>query len=260
MATKWDEIISDRNQYPDDHVLKLADGTEVKLGDVRPGHMFERDYRQKTSLLAREREALDRETAQRIQALQEGEAQLRQIAAEVIRNNPGMTRREAAQEVQESDDPHVQALRKEVADLKSVLGEVRGAVTGIQQTAQDARRTYVVNEHRRALADLKAADPTLDEQELVRYAQANMTPNLREAYKAMNHERIVESARREAREAAYKEGYEKAKTEVQVASSIPMRRTPEARPADAPKNMKEAFEAAIRDPEVMGPLQSGRVG
>lgn len=258
MATnKWDEILSDRSTYSDDQVIKLADGTEFRLGDVRPSHMMDRDYRQKTTLLARQREEFEQTAVQRMQALQEGEAQLRAIAADLMQRNPRMTQTEVADEME--DLPGVKRLRAEIDSIKSSLKPIADTLMEMKQGAANARQQYVINEHRKALIDLKAQHPDLDEAELITYARDNMVPNLKKAWTLMNHDKIVDQKAREVRETAFKEGYEKAKGEITVPPSIPLRSIVPARTEPAPKNMREAMDQALRDPEVMGPLM-GRQG
>lgn len=258
MATnKWEDVISDRSLYPDDTVLKLADGTEVRLGDVRPSHMKDADYRQKTALLARQREEFESQAVQRMQAIQEGEAQLRAIATELVRQNPGMSKTEVAEEL--SSDPEVKRLKNEIAELKTVVKPLADYITNFDANSKKARQDYVVNEHRKALIDLKAKDPSLDEAGLVQFAKDNFVPNLRLAYDLMNKDKIIESRVKEAKEVAYKEAYEKAKVEAAVPSALPMRFITAPKVEGAPKNMREAMDKALRDPEVMNPLLGRQV-
>lgn len=258
MASKWEEILSDKSTYSDDHIIKLADGTELRLGDVRPSHMKDADYRQKTSLLARQREDFEAAATSRIQAIQEGEAQLRAIAAELIRHNPQMTKKEITEEY--ASDPEVQRLRAELSEIKGALQPIANTINEMKQNAQASRQQYVVNEHRKALMELKADHPDLDEMELVAYAKENLVPNLKKAWTLMNHDKIVESKAREVREAALKEGYEKAKQEISAAPVLPMRTVMQTKAEGVPKNSRELMERALRDPEVMGPLVTGKVG
>lgn len=258
MATKWEEVISDKNTYPDDTVLKLADGTEVPLRELRPGYMKDADYRQKTSLLARQREEFEAQAVQRMQALQEGEAQLRAIATELMKQNPGMTRSEAEAEV--SGDSDVRKLKAEIAELRSVVTPLADYVKDFDTRSKQARQQYVVNEHRKALQDLKAKHPDLNEAELVTYAKDHLVPNLYEAHKLMTYDQTIEARSKAAREEAYKEAYEKGKQEALAAPILPMRTITMQPTEGAPKNMKEAVSKALLDPEVMGPLMTGRIG
>lgn len=258
MATKWEDVIADKTTYPDETVIKLADGSEARLGDIRPGYMKDADYRQKTSLLARQREEFEGQAVQRMQALQEGEAQLRAIATELIRQNPGMTRAEVVEEL--SSDPEVKKLKTDIAELKSVIAPLANYITDFDARSRQARHQYVVNEHRKALQDLKAKNPDLNEAELVQYAKDKMVPNLYEAHKLMTYNSTVEAKVKAAKEEAYQAAYEKGKSEALAAPVLPMRTVNMQHPEGAPKNMREAMTRALQDPEVMGPLTTGRVG
>lgn len=258
MATRtWEDVITDKSNFPDDTVLKLADGTEVRLGDVRPGYMKDADYRQKTSLLARQREAFEAQAVQQMQAIQEGEAQLRAIATELVRQNPGMTKKEVAEEL--SSDPEVARLKNEIAELKTVVKPLADYITNFDASSKQARQNYVVNEHKKALLDLKAQDPSLDEAALVQYAKDNYIPNLRAAYKLMTYDTALENKAKTTREEAFKEGYEKAKVEVTAPALIPMRSVLAPKEEGAPKNWREVMDKALRDPEVMNPLLGRQV-
>ena len=258
MATKWEEVVSDKNKYPDDMVVRLADGTETKLSDLRPGYMKDSDYRQKTAMLARQREDFEAQAVGRLQALQEGEAQLRSIAAQMLQQNPNMTKREVAAAMDDNDD--VSQLRAEIAELKGAVKPMAEYITAFDQRAKQARQAHVVNEHRKAMIDLKAKHPDLNEMELLQYAKDRLIPNLYEAHKNMTHDSVIESRVKEAREAAYREGMEKGRVEALAPPALPVRTVVPQRVEGAPKDLREAATKALQDPEVMGPLLTGRLG
>lgn len=258
MATKWEEVVSDKNKYPDDMVVKLADGSEATLGDIRPGFMKDADYRQKTALLARQRDEFEASAVNRLQALQEGEAQLRAIAAEMMRANPTATREEITDDM--AGDPEVRKLRAEIAELKGTVKPIQDYLVQSNEQAKQARKRMIVNGHQQALRDIKSKDPAIDEKEVVAFAQAHLIPNLYKAYELMTMDKKIESKVKEARELAYKEGMEKGRTEALAPPALPVRTIVPQRSESAPKDLREAATKALQDPEVMGPLLTGRVG
>lgn len=251
MSTQWEDLVTNKTKYTDDTILKMADGTEVRLGDARGGYMKDADYRQKTALLARQREEFESHAASRLQAIQEGEAQLLSIAGELVRQNPGLTPRQEDQLV--NADPEVRQLRNEIAEMKKATTQIGQYLGNMEQQSKLARQNFVVNEHRRALLELKAQDPSLDEPALVQWAKENHTPNLKVAYRAMNHEALVNAAVTKAREDAMREGYEKARGEV-AAPMIPLRHAMAPLPDNAPKDLnswkKDVVGIALSDPDI----------
>lgn len=257
MAT-WDEIVSDKTTYPDNVTVKLADGVEIPLGQLRSSSMKDSDYRQKTAALARQKEEMDRKWTEQVTALQEGEAYLVSMAKDLMARNPGMTRQEAQEEV--STDPAVAKLRSELAEIKKVMEPMARALTDMDQRWKDGQRASVVAQHRQKLAELKQKDPDLDEMDLAQWAKDNMTPRLDVAYLAKNHEKLVEKARAAAREEALKEGYERGKTEALMPPALPIYGADVKADPNAVKfkNLSEAANHAARDPEIMG-IFAGRV-
>lgn len=252
MAT-WDEIVSDRTTFPDTTQIKLADGTEVPLGQIRSGYMKDADYRQKTSSLARQKEEMDRAWTERITALQEGEAHLVNLAKEVMRQNPGMTRQEAVEEV--NLDPAVKQLKGELAELKKVMGPMANALTELDKRWKDSQRAFVVSQHKQKLDEIVAKDPDVNPVELAEWARDNMTPRLDVAYVAKNHDRLVQKAVAEAREKALTEGYERGKVEALMPPALPIHGADvKASDTPAPKNMNDAVNQASRDPEILAIL------
>lgn len=245
-----DEYISDKKTYPDETTVKLGDGVDVTLGQLRSGFMKDADYRQKTSALARQREEFDRDYNAKTQALVQAEQRLQELARETVRANPGVNRDEVAEQI--ADNPVAQRLMKQITELQSVVVPLAQAVVKLDQQQKSQQDAWGAEQHRRVLAHLKTKDPELDEQALIDHARTRLTPRLDVAYRDMTYEAAVAKAAKAAREEGIKEGAEKARAEA-AAQMIPLRRTPTLAP-DAPKTMEEAREAAYRDPEIIGAL------
>lgn len=246
----FDELIADKKTYPDDTKITMADGVEVTLKDLRGGFMKDADYRRKTADLSRQREEFERDRSEREHALQDAESRLQELAKQVVGSHPHASRDEVADIL--AQDPVAQRLLQRMEQHEGVMKQMAEAITAMDGRFKQGAMEYMVNQHRRALANLKQKDPDLDEGELVRYAKERQIPRLDDAYRLMNHDRILETERKKAAEEAEKRTTERVKREM-AAPQIPVRRAPALAP-DAPKTMDEALERATRDEEVVGPL------
>jgi len=88
MAT-LQEIMDDKDKYPDDTKILLAEGSEVPLGELRGGYMKDGDYRRKTTEVANHRRQLESERVQFEQARMEAENQLTELAKQAILTKGG---------------------------------------------------------------------------------------------------------------------------------------------------------------------------
>lgn len=250
---RFDDIVANREQYPDETQITLPDGTPVTLGDIRAGYMKDADYRRKTSELAQQRRELEQFAALRAQELQAAEQRLVELAAQVVagQRQPEADAAAPSEEMEEEEtDPRIKRLRDELGTIKQVLDPLAQAVIGMDQRMRQSALAYLAQQHRQVLQRLKQEDPDLNEQELIAFARQRMIPRLDDAYRLYRFDKLVERRAAEAKELGLKEGYQKAKTESPL---LPLRRgmTP---PAEKPKSLEEAFQQAARDPEVVGPL------
>lgn len=245
-----EDFINDRKSYPDDMTIKLADGFEVPLKDLRSGFMKDADYRRKTSDLARDKENWTREQVAKEQALVDAEKKLETLAERVVTANPKASTDEVEDILEQN--PVAKRLRGEITELRTVLKPLAEAVMDMDRRQKEQTMGFIAEQHRRVLHALKQQDPDLDEEQLLGYARDGFTPRLDIAYKAMNYEKSIEKARKEAKEVGIKEGYEKGKQEA-IAPVIPLRRS--VTPAEgAPQTMEEAVNKALQDPDVVNPL------
>lgn len=251
MAKTWDEVLTDRTTYPDDMIMSLADGTEVPLSDLRAGYLKDADYRRKTSDLARQREEFEKTATDRAQALADAEARLRQMAEQLQTRQPNATKDEVQEQLE--SNPIAKRLFDKIAALEQAMPNIAKAMTVLDQRQKDSQIAYLAEQHRRVIHHLKEQDPELDVEGLTKFAQERYIPRLDDAYHVMNREKLLEKARKEAKEEGQKLGYEKAKKDLAVPAMLPGRRhvTPAA---DAPKTLDEAFDRAAQDPEIMGLL------
>jgi hypothetical protein len=245
-----DEILDDKNNYPDNQQIRLADGAEVTLGQLRSGFMKDADYRKKTSELARQREEFSREATAKQSALMDAEARLQKLAERVITANPGTTHDEALDAI--STDPVAQRLYGEIQELKKYMPTMATAIIEMDKRLKDSNTEYIAEQHRRVAYKLKEQDPDLNIEELVGYAKSRYIPRLDDAYNLMTREKQMEKVRQTALEEGMKKGEAKAKQEFQ-SPLIPLRRTitPSSEP---PKSLDQAVELASKDMDVVGPL------
>ena len=249
------EYLENRTAYPDSTTITLADGVETTLGDMRSGYMKDADYRKKTSDLADKRRAFDTERQEWEVARLDAEARLTELAKTLMTANPGMTRKDAEEELE--DDPRAKKLNQKIAQLESKLGQYDDLIARHEQRLRGAEETYVADQHRRVIADLKSRDADLDVEELITYAKSHYIGRLDDAYKAMRHDTLVERAVKDATETARKEAYEKAKLELMQPVISPRRVVTSQLAENAPKSLDEAAEAAMQDPEILKIIAGG---
>ena|SRR5437773_5089452 len=246
-----DDLLSNRDAYPDGTTVRLADGVDTTLGDLRKNTMLERDYRQKTGRLADERRKFETQAAEWEGARIEAEAKLADLAKQLIHKNPEAGRDEVEDMLER--DPIARKLNQKIGALETKLTERDSYIEQQQQRMQQYEQNYIADQHRRVLSYLKTQDPDLNESELVNFARANYIPRLDHAYNLMTKDRRESSLVEKTRKEAMEEGYAKAKTEL-LQPKISPRRTI-APSADAPKNLDEAAERALQDPEVIAAMQ-----
>jgi hypothetical protein len=248
------EILENRKDFPDDRKITMTDGVEVTLGELRSGYMMDRDYRQKTQTLARDREAFSREKAEFEHAREDAEKQLAALAERVVTPNAPARQQEAEWESYLERDPIARRLHQQYADMDKRMQDYDERIKRSEESLRQQAQVYVADQHRAVMARLKASDPSLNEQELVQYAQSNYLPRLDHAYRLMTEDRRVKDAVTKAKEDALREGYEKAKREL-AQPMLPQRRVAAPLAESAPKTFEEAAEAALRDPEILATME-----
>jgi hypothetical protein len=253
MAT-LEDILNNKDSYPDTTKITLADGVETTLGDLRKNTMLERDYRQKTAALAAQRRNFEQKQAEWEAARLDAEAKLTELAKQLFAQNP-MASRDEIDEMLERD-PIARKLSERLQSLEAKLTEADQRVRAAEAKQQMYETAYIADQHRRVLSFLKQQDPDLNEEELVQFARANYIPRLDWAHKLMTEERrtktAIEAAKKEAHEAAYK----KAKEEL-LQPAITARRVVAAPSKDTPATFDEAADRALQDPEILQILQPG---
>jgi hypothetical protein len=248
------DLLDDRKKYADDMKITLADGVESTLGELRGGFMKDADYRQKTSHVAREREALASERMKFDQDRQEAEAQL---AAMVERSlNPRGNRDPGQDEVDAflARDPAAKRLADRLAATEAKFTELEKRTKAQDERLAQQQQAMLADQHRRALAMLKSRDADLDEQQLVQFAQENAIPRLDMAYRLLTEDKRWKAEADKLHEKAAKEGYEKAKREL-AQPQLPQRRVAPPVPETAPKSFDEAADMAARDPEILATME-----
>lgn len=249
----WDDVVSNRKEFPDDLTIKLADGVEVPLGTIRSGYMKDADYRAKTTAVARQKEELERTWTERAQALQEAESHLMNLARDVVAGRPDMSKQEIQEEL--TSNPEISKLSAELAEMKKVMQPMAQALLDLDNRWKKSQYDAQVSAHRQKLSELKAADPELNEEELIAWAKENYTPRLDVAYKAWKHDDLVKREVAKAREAAFKEGMDKGREEALMPPALPLQGAgTKTDDTPRPRNIDEAFDAAARDPEIMNIL------
>lgn len=245
---KLDDIIANKKDFPDEVSIKLPDGQEVTLGDLRGGYMKDADYRQKTSTLAREKEDFYRDYAAKQAALEQAQQRL----AETIQPKADAS----ADEVQEEIDrnPIARRLQKQVRDLEQVLVPMARSLVAMDKRMNDATVAATMDLHKRALYEIVSKDPSVKPEEVLQYAQQNRIPNLLLAYRDMSRDKAIEAAKEEGKRLGLEEGRVLGKKE-SLSPTIPLRhQVAKTQGHDKILNLEEAADAAKQDMDVMGPL------
>lgn len=257
MATLLD-IINDKEKYPDSTKMTLADGVESTVGDIRKGFMMEADYRKKTSDVSNQRKELDRKTTEFESARAQAENQLEELAKEVLGQATGANRSHQPPHEDElmkelKANPIANALLSRIESLTSRIDANEKTSSSLTETWKQRDQATLVNQHRRVLDYLKQNDPDLDTDALVRFARENYVPRLDIAYRVFTEEKRVKKAVDDAVGKAKKDTMEEAKR-LAVQPTIPQRRPAVTLPKEAPATFDDAVEAALKDPDVIGPL------
>jgi hypothetical protein len=219
--------------------------------------MMESDYRKKTSEVAEQRRALEKNWTDFEAAKIQAQTQLEELASQVIRKaEPGSTQDDVTRELEA--DPKAKFLMKQIESLSGKLKQIEDVTKQVAEGQQSFKQTLMVNEHRQVLARLKEKDPDLDVSALTTFAKENYIPRLDLAYKVMNFDRFMEHTAKEAAAKAKAEGVEEGKR-LAITPTLPQKArylAPELS-KDAPKTMDEAHQAALNDPEIIGLLTQG---
>jgi|SRR5438552_23 len=248
------EILDDKKGFPDDRKVTLADGVETTLGELRGGYMKDADYRQKTSKLAREREELQSERQRFDTDKQEAEAQLAKLVEQAVTRGAPRDQQQMEWESYIEQNPLAKRLMTEVTETRSSIKKLDEMVNGLTEGLKNQQQQMLIDQHKRALAAIKSRDPELDEQALVNYCRENAIPRLDLGYRLFTEDKRIKTKVDEVKEAAAKEGYEKAKREL-AQPMLPHRRVAPSVPENAPKTLDEAFDRAASDPEILATME-----
>lgn len=243
----YEEFLNNREQYPDDTKITLADGVDTTLGELRKERMLERDYRKKTSDVANRARALEQERIEWENARLEAENRLAEMAKQIIARNPGMTQPEAEDEL--NDNPLARKLSEKLKAVEEKLGEYDKKFGEAEARIRQTEEAYVRDQHLRVLQQIKERRPDQAPEDLVNWARGQYIPRLDWADKLKNYDEDFKAAAEKARREGVEEGLSKAKKELQQPRITP-RRVVAPKPED-PKNFDEALNAALSDPEIL---------
>ena len=248
------DVLDDKKNFPDDRKITLADGVETTLGELRGGYMKDADYRRKTSDLARGREELAGERQRFETDKQEAEAQLAKLVEQAVTRGAPRDQQQSEWDAYVEQNPLAKRLMGELKTVNEKLSEFEKKTATYEQKLQEQQQQMLVAQHRQALAALKSRDPELDEAALVNFCRENAIPRLDLGYRLFTEDKRIKARVDETKEAAAKEGYEKAKREL-AQPMLPHRRVAPSVPENAPKTLDEAFDRAAGDPEILATME-----
>lgn len=249
----FEEYVSDPKTYPNDTTVRLADGSETTLGQIRAGYMKDADYRRKTAEVARARQEL----ADKEAAIADAQQRLTLLAERMVQQKPEASQEELNEEF--ANDATARKLAAKLEQLQNVIVPMAKSMVELDDRLKQQQLGHLTEQHQRVIAKLKEGDPELDVQELISYAKTNYIPRLDLAHRAMKYDEAVKEAVARGKEEGLKLGKESAQKEMVAPSILPSRR-PVAPAADAPKTLEEAVSRAMTDPDIMGPLQGVGLG
>jgi len=242
----WTDIIHNPQAYPDEMLLRDMGEYGQRMVDLRKS-VVPRDtaarFAQRAEVLAEEKRALEYQLAQALAAVP----------------NPAVAdaNTRSAYPIDYNTDPllgplhqnGVKALEMATANDKRLDDIVRmqqQLLQGLAQIPQVMR-----------IEQLKQQDPHLDPARLLEFQQQKLRqPDLADAYRLMNYDRAVASAR----EAGKADGLEQAQKDLMMNPQVPYAPygPPQSIPLPQPQftTMDQAESAAMSDPEIIGLLYS----
>ncbi len=241
----WLDVVQNPQAYPDDMLLRDLGEHGQRLVDLRK-NVVPRDtaarFAQRAEVLAEEKRALEYQLAQALSA--------QPAVADPQQNRPNYP-------IDYNTDPllgplhqnGVRALEMATANDKRLDEIVRlqqQLLQGLAQIPQVMR-----------IEQLKQQDPNLDPARLLEFQQQKLRqPDLADAYRLMNYDRAVASAR----EAGKADGLEQAQKDLMMNPQVPYAPygPPQSIPLPQPQftTMDQAENAAMSDPEIIGLLYS----
>lgn len=231
MSLSWNDILTNRKDYPDDLKVNL-NGQEVVLKELRDVTVPKGDMTKLTQQYAAEKQQLQ-------QQAQQASAQLAKMLQAAGQPANGQVPQDDLSAYLE--DPTFRPIAQR---LQSALQKMEQ----LEQRTVQHERTWWANQHLQQIERLKQRDPNIDVDALLNTAAQLGTPNLELVYRHMTYDQ----ATKKAMEDGIQKGIEQGKKEARV-PVVPLqgRRTVSAPLSEnQPKTFDEAEAAAMKDPEI----------
>ena len=184
MSKKWADILKDSQNYPDDYVISMKDGSTLSLGDAR-SYDRENEGRLTQTLTAKERELQEKEgklgmAANEIASLFQQYSEMTGLSPEeILAGKKPTTRSVAATHNLDENDPLVGELVKEVKSLKSALDATKSEITtlrdkGVKPIVGQYMNDWYEMKYEKIVPTLpKSAREKADMKALMGYAEKN---------------------------------------------------------------------------------------
>lgn len=255
MAT-LDELLLNRDRYTDDTKITLAEGVETTLGDLRGGYSRQADYSRKTQDLARQRQEFDQVRTKADLDLQAAKEEVMRLFQESQKPARRTQDPDEADEVLRTD-PVARKLHERANAAYERAEAASKAADAAVERATKLEESLVRERHEQAFQFIQKNDPSINRDELVRFAHSRGIPRIDDAYRLMTEETRMKKVEQTAAEKAHQEGYAKGKQEAAAAPFLAPGRLMPNRSPDAPKTLDEAFAAAASDPEILKAMSGG---
>lgn len=171
-----DEDQADKqSEYVDDSAkVRLDDGTEVTVADLKRGSLMQSDYTKKTQEVAQERQAV-RQTQDRLNSYSEAILERLQMADALAQYAAPMPPDETLRET----DPVQYMMAQQdyqaaVADFNQRVGQIRQAIAETRQVQGEAAQTQASEELEHARTKLREMVPELSDPEKSRVVIADI--------------------------------------------------------------------------------------
>lgn len=256
------EILGDKGKYPDTTEWTLPDGTKTTVGAERAkmGDMFipKEDFTRGQQKAAAERAQLETEYNQKLYEQQRRELALQQqLTSRTGNPNAGGDDLEAY-----LHDATFGPLARRLKQTQEANERLHQELRNQQEAIKNHEQVFWLNQHAQVLRRLQDSDPEMKDttkvQDFLAYAKNNQMPNLDMAYSLYTRDRDITRAR----DAASKEAYERAKTELgapRVPTGANQNGTTVSTNAQAPTSFDDAEQLAKNDPEIARIMDGGSV-
>jgi len=261
MADLTVEILTDREKWPDDRKLVLADGVETTVGAFRAAAMPKADFtkyaegaRRKEQQLTEQLTAAQQNLVVALQAREAEEAAKGKAAAPTTPTGE-MTEQEYMA------DPVLGPMFRKIQKAAEALEAAQAENRQLRERVEGHEKIWTRSQFTAQIAEIQKADPELDVKDFLEFVQRQPTINtetqqvdLHGTYRGYSADRRIKAAEKAAEERGIEKGRKEAST-----PTIPFaRRFTPVKPDGLPSTFQEVTEEqALADPDIQAAMSGG---